>query len=251
MKWLAWLTSNSKQTPSANAEDQGWESRLSEPERRVDDQREVDAILDFLKRTEQTLLGTASRSGEIFYTQLQQIHHNHLVFHWLEDNSLALLRRLNKADEVQFNAVAPMGSVQWRVTLRSLQPPQLITSLPKVVMRLQSRRHHRVVALNTKRYFARLFLSSLHKGVELINLSEEGACWASRETHWQRGQVLSSCRLELSREAIAIPALRVVNLTEGGAGRVRIGVQFHGVSEPDRRFMRRWLAEAEVSTVSY
>ena len=251
MTWFNWFTSKSQQAKLSSAEDDGWELRLSEPERRIDDQREVDAILDFLKRTEQTALGITSRSGEIFHTQLQQIHHNHLVFHWLEDNSLALLQRLNKADDVQFSAVAPMGSVQWRVTLRSLQPPQLVTSLPKVVMRLQSRRHHRVVALNTKRYFARLFLNSLHSGVELINLSEEGACWASRETHWQRGQVLSSCRLELSKEAISIPALRVVNVAEGGAGRVRIGVQFHGLSEPDRRFMRRWLAEAEVSTVSY
>jgi hypothetical protein len=241
MTWLDWFTSKSKQEKLSSAEEEGWESRLSEPERRIDEQREVDAILDFLKRTEQTLLGTASRSDEIFYTQLQQIHHNHLVFHWLEDNS----------EEVQFSAVAPMGSVQWRVTLRSLQPPQLVTSLPKVVMRLQSRRHHRVVALNTKRYFARLFLSSLDAGVELINLSEEGACWASRQTHWQRGQVLTSCRFELSKEVISIPALRVVNVAEGGAGRVRIGVQFHGVSEPDRRFMRRWLAEAEVSTVSF
>ncbi len=267
MKWLTKLWTEDSNNPALRAEASqdmdSTASRLDEPERRMHDAREIGGVLDFLQRTQQVLILTTPLTGAMFHARLQEIRHDKLILH---PHALQALQTpwhsLQAGAEVQFSAMAPMGSVQWRVPVRETHADKLVTAAPRVLTRLQSRRFHRIVGLSGRRFNAKLMLSrgidtqDSRMTVELLNLSEDGAAWMATlkeaEVDWQRGQVVSDCRLELSGVSLMVPAIRIVYLTESGPSRLKLGAQLHGLSEEDRRYLRRWLAEAEVnSAVKY
>jgi hypothetical protein len=257
MRWLKWFISDSKEMDGLETdEDSG--PRLDEPERHIRDTREIAGVLDFLQRSQQILIVNTPLSGAVFHLRLSQLRHDSLQLLPKEVDSI--WQSLASGQDLLFNALAPMGSVIWRVPIREKHEAFLVTAAPKIMSRLQSRRHHRVVGLSHRSHNASLVLNGLAipeqtaLSVEIDNLSEEGLAWTADAKQfamiYERGQVIQNCSLELGSQSIRVPAIRIVHLSEAGPVRLRLGAQLHGLSEQDRRFLRRWLTEAEIKNAS-
>lgn len=257
MKWLNLFSLRSQET-NEPALDEEVGSRLDEPERRLHDAREMAGVLDFLQRTQQTLIVNTPLSSDIFHFRLSEARHDSLLLH--PANAESVWQSLTQTHDLLFNAMAPMGCVIWRVPIREKHSAYLVTARPKIMIRLQSRRHYRIIGLAHRSHNAKLVLNGATEGeqnqlsVDIDNLSEEGVAWTVDAKQfaqvYERGQVVKDSLLQLGGYSIRIAAIRIVRLDEAGIGKLKLGGQLHGLNEQDRRFLRRWLAEAEVKNAA-
>jgi hypothetical protein len=172
----------------------------------------------------------------------------------------SLVVRLRQAEHLQIdllqwplNATAsgPQGMVLFSLASGSLHAHGVLCAdWPEQLIRVQSRRHHRIGGLGRGRHRAWLVWSNASARLAVRDLSEQGVGLEVSAHAWLGGLPGGAAQLQLDDEVLDVPWLEVVHSrAASSSGSAAVGARMLGMAEHQVRTLRRWLLTVQAEAV--
>jgi hypothetical protein len=149
---------------------------------------------------------------------------------------------------VNVSASGQAGLVLFTLHGRASSSSRLLNApRPHELVLVQTRRHFRVQTIRSDACRAWLRRENVHLPVQVVDLSEDGLGFSVPVDAWPQGETAGTMRLQFDDDRIDVPRLEVVHVRlDGEAGLTRIGARILGLSEEERKVLRRWITSLQV-----